>query len=60
MKKYYTLSMIGSKYAVAMAQMENKGALHMYAQILFIKIQEEKPDVITDIMTQISLKAGLK
>ena len=52
--------MIGSKYAVAMAQLENNGALHMYAHMLFIKIQEENLDVITDIMTQISLKAGLK
>ena len=52
--------MIGSKYAVAMAQLENNGALHMYAYMLFIKIQEENLDVITDIMTQISLKAGLK
>ena len=52
--------MKGSKYAVAVAQLEYHGALHPDAHMLFIKIQEEQPDIITEIMAHLSLNAGLK
>ena len=52
--------MTGSKYAIALAQLEDHGALHLDAHMLFMKIQEEQPDVITTIITQISLNSGLK
>ena len=52
--------MRGSKYAIDVAQLEYHGALHLDAHMLFMKIQEEHPDVIKAIMTQLSLKSGLK
>ena len=52
--------MKGSKYAVSVVQLEDKLVLHLDAHTFFMKIQEEQPDIITEIMTQLSLKAGLK
>ena len=52
--------MAGYKYAIAVAQLEYHGVLHPDAHMLFIPMQEEHPDVITSIMTQLSLKAGFK
>ena len=49
-----------SKYAVAVSQLENYGALHPDTHIFFMKMQEGQTDIITEIMTQISLKARLK
>ena len=53
--------MIGSKYAVDVEQLEDHGALHPYAHIFLRKVyKKEYPDIIAEIMTQISLKAGFK
>ena len=48
--------MTGSKYAVNVAYLEYHGALHTDAHMFFMKIQEEHPDIITTIMTQLLLK----
>ena len=60
MKQYYIRSMTGSKYAVYLYQLEDHGALHPDAHIVSMKMQEEQPDIITEIMAQISLKVRLK
>jgi hypothetical protein len=53
--------MTGSKYSSAVTQLETQGVLnpdaHMFVQEDFY---EAEPDVVAAIMTQISLKAGLK
>ena len=59
-KQEYIPSMTGSKYTVAVAHLKDHRALHQDAQMFFMKIQEEQPDIITEIMTQLFLKAGLK
>ena len=57
----YVPSMTGSKYAVALAQLENHGALHPDSHHLFFQsMAENSPDVVAAIMTQLSLKVGLK
>jgi hypothetical protein len=59
--KHYTPSMSGSKYAFAVTQLENHGVLnpdaHMFVQEDFYQAE---PDVVASIMTQLSLKVGLK
>jgi hypothetical protein len=53
--------MTGSKYAVAVTQLEDHGALHPDAHMFFIQsVCEEQPEVAAAIMTQLSLKAGMK
>ena len=52
--------MTGYKYAIDVSQLEYHCLLHPDAHIFFIQIQEEKPYFTTDIMTQLSIKAGLK
>ena len=60
-KESYVPSMTGSKYALAVTQLENHGALHPDAHMAFFQhSMEEQPDVVAAIMTQLSLKAGLK
>jgi hypothetical protein len=61
-KPGYTPSMSGSsKYAYAVTQLESKGALHPDAHMFFNQsIHQEEPDIVAAIMTQLSLKAGLK
>jgi hypothetical protein len=53
--------MTGSKYSYAVTQMESQGVLHPDAHMV---VQEDfyqaEPDVVAAIMTQLSLKAGLK
>jgi hypothetical protein len=60
-KQAYTPSMTGSKYSYAVTQPETQGVLnpngHMFVQENFYQAE---PDVLADIMTQLSLKAGLK
>ena len=51
--------MSGSNYSIYLSQLGYHGALHLYANMFFMKIQEEKLDVVTAIMTQLSLKAVL-
>jgi hypothetical protein len=57
----YTPSMTGSKYSYAVTQLENQVVLnpdvHMFVQDDFYQAE---PDVVAAIMTQLSLKAGLK
>ena len=54
-------SMTGSKYAYAVTQLESQGVLnpdaHMFVQEDFYQAE---PDVVAAIMTQLSLKVGLK
>jgi hypothetical protein len=60
-KPEYTLSMKGSRYSYAVTQLESHGVLnpdaHMFMQEDFYQAE---PDVVPAIMTQLSLKAGLK
>jgi hypothetical protein len=53
--------MTGSKYSYAVTQLETQGVLnpdaHMFVQEDFYQAE---PDVVAAIMTQLSLKAGLK
>ena len=59
----YVPSMTGSKYGVAVTQLskQNYGALHPDAHMAFFQhMSMEQPDVVAAIMTQLSLKAGLK
>jgi hypothetical protein len=57
----YTPSMSGSKYSYAVTQLESQGVLnpdsHMFVQDDFY---QDEPDVMAAIMTQLSLKSGLK
>jgi hypothetical protein len=57
----YTPSLSGSKYSYAVTQLESQGVLnpdsHMFVQEAFFQAE---PDVVAAIMTQLSLKAGLK
>jgi hypothetical protein len=53
--------MSGSKYSYAVTQLESQGVLnpdaHMFVQEDF---NQAEPDTVAAIMTQLSLKAGLK
>jgi hypothetical protein len=53
--------MMVSKYSYAVTQLESQGVLnpdaHMFVQDDFYQVE---PDVVAAIMTQLSLKAGLK
>ena len=52
--------MTGSKYAVGVAQLEDRGALQPDAHMFFIQIQEKQPGTVTAIMTQLYLKEVFK
>jgi hypothetical protein len=60
-EREYIPSMTGSKYSYAVTQLESHGVLnpdaHMFVQEDFYQAE---PDVVAAIMTQLSLKAGLK
>jgi hypothetical protein len=58
----YVPSMSGSsKYAYAVTQLETQGVLHPDAHMFFqTNIYRSEPDVVAAIMTQLSLKAGLR
>ena len=60
-KPEYTPSMTGSKYSYAVTQLESHGVInpdaHMFVQQDFYQAE---PDVVAAIMTQLSLKVGLK
>ena len=59
--KLYELTMTGSKYSYAVTQLETHGVLHpdshMFVQEDFY---QSDPNVVAHIMTQLSLKSGLK
>jgi hypothetical protein len=60
-KEPYVPSMSGTKYAVAVAQLEDHGALHPDAHMMFYpSMVDNQPDVVSAIMAQLSLKAGMK
>jgi hypothetical protein len=61
-KQSYIPSMSGSsKYAYAVTQLTSQGTLYPDAHMFFHEsIPQEEPDVVAAIMTQLSLKAGLK
>jgi hypothetical protein len=60
--KDYIPSLSGSsKYAFAVTQLETHGVLHPDAHMFFnTNMYRHEPDVVAAIMTQLSLKAGLK
>jgi hypothetical protein len=59
--KSYVPSMKGNKYSFAITQLEEHGALHPDFHMCFCEVaMEEQPDVVAAIMTQLSLKRGLK
>jgi hypothetical protein len=59
--KGYVPSMSGSRYAYAVTQLEKEGVMnpdaHMFVQNDFYQAE---PDVVAAVMTQLSLKAGLR
>ena len=59
--KTYTPSMSGSKYSFAVEQLEWQGVLHPDAHMF---VQEDfyqaEPDVVVAVMTQLSMKSGLR
>ena len=61
-KEAYTPSLTGTKYDVAVTQMEEHGVLHPDAHMFFQApcLHQSEPDVVAAIMPQLSLKAGLK
>ena len=61
-KQAYIPSLSGSsKYAFAVTQLETQGVLHPDAHMFFqMNMYRCEPDVVAAIMTQLSLKAGLK
>ena len=58
-KQDYITIMTGSKYSVAVSQLKYHKALHPDVHIFFMKIQEEQPEVIADIFTQIERMGNL-
>ena len=52
--------MSGKTYAKVIAQLDKLGTLHPDAHLLFNLSVEEEPSVVSEIMTQLSLKVGLK
>ena len=60
-KPSYVPSLKGSKYSYAVTQLESQGVLnpdaHMFVQDDFYQAE---PDIVSAIMTQLSLKVGLK
>jgi hypothetical protein len=61
-KQDYVPSISGSsKYAYAVTQLESQGALYPDAHMFFQQdIYQSEPNIVAAIMTQLSLKAGLK
>jgi hypothetical protein len=57
----YTPSMTGSKYTYAVSQVESQGVIYPDARV-FVQdnFYQAELDVVAAIMTQLSLKAGLK
>jgi hypothetical protein len=59
--KHYEPTMTGSKYSHAIMQLETHGVLHPDSH-MFIQedFYQSDPDVMAHVMTQLSLKSGLK
>ena len=52
--------MSGNKYEKLMAKMYKQGTLHPDAHLQFNLAVEEQPSVVSEIMTQLSIKVLLK
>ena len=52
--------MTGKKYKKVMARLYKQETIHTDAHLLFNLAVEEQPSVVSEIMTQPSLKVGLK
>ena len=59
-KQPYIPSMSRKKYEAVMAQLEQEGTLHPDVHMLFQQTAIEQPTAVSTIMTQLSIKAGLK
>ena len=60
-KEPYVPSMTGSRYATAVTQLQSHGALHPDMHMQFFQhMCDDEPDVVAAIMTQLSLKRGLR
>ena len=60
-KAPYEPSFTGKKYDVVMTLLHGEGLLHPDTHMLFNQVMSEtEPDAVAAIMTQLSLKAGLK
>jgi hypothetical protein len=60
-KPGYIPSMTGSRYGYAVTQLETQGVLHPDAHMFMQEdFYQSEPDVVAMVMTQLSLKAGLK
>ena len=60
-QKTYTLSMSVSKYSFAVKQLEWQGVLNPDAHMFFQEdFYQAEPDVVAAVMTQLSIKAGLR
>ena len=59
-KQPYIPSMSRNKYEAAIAQLGKEVTLYPDAHILFQQTAEEEPTAVSTIITQLSLKAGLK
>ena len=57
----YTTSMSGSEYSYAVTHLESQGVLNPDAH-MFVKEEfyQEDPDILASVMTQLSLKSGLR
>ena len=62
MKPSYVPSLKGSKYSYAVTQLESQGVLNPDAAHMFVQdnFYQAEPDIVSAIMTQLSLKVGLK
>ena len=57
----YVPSMIGKSYEYAMTQLKSQGVIHPDAHMFLQEyFYQSEPEVVIAIMTQFSLKAGLK
>ena len=52
--------MSGKTYEKMMAQLDKLGTLHPDEHLLFNLSVEEQPSVVSEIMTQLSLRVGFK
>jgi hypothetical protein len=59
--KNYEPTMTGSKYSCAITQLETHGVLHPDSQ-MFVQedFYQSDPDIVAHVITQLSLKSGLK
>jgi hypothetical protein len=59
--KQYELTMSGSKYSYAAMQLETQGVMHPdYHMFIKEDFYQDDPNGMVHVMTQLSLKSGLK